>query len=349
MKFDLNLIEKHIKDGLVVKNDHPTLPISIYNYSRKAIYDRVWDNITKSCRALVLDREGYVVAKAFDKFFNIEELSKEEIPAESFEVYEKLDGSLILVFRYLGELVVASKGSFTSDHSVLAKKLINEKYDEHKFYADYIYVFELIGPSNKIVLDYPEDELVLLCKLSKKTWEELPLTDSFIRPVNRYDSVKDYTKLKEIIPSDKEGFVVRFKNGFRMKIKGNDYFRLHSIITNFSNIKIWEILKNGEDLAPYLENVPDEFDKWVKSVKKDLNFSRYVVMNDIGKSFDYYMYGKYNDKDRQTDRKKFAEWVLTNEKWTHPVLFRMFDGKDYDDLLWKLVKPKFSKPFFKEE
>jgi RNA ligase len=348
MKFDLSLIEKYIRDGLVVKNDHPTLPISIYNYSRKSVYDRVWDDITKSCRALVLDREGNVVAKAFDKFFNIEELSNEEIPNESFEVYEKLDGSLIVVFRYLGQLVVASKGSFTSEHSVLAKKLINEKYDENKFYADYVYVFELIGPSNKIVLDYSEDELVLLCKLCKKTWEELPLTDSFIRPVNRYDSVKDYTKLKEIIPSDKEGFVVRFKNGFRMKIKGNDYFRLHSIITNFSNIKIWEILKNGEDLAPYLENVPDEFDKWVKSVKKDLNFSRYVVMNDIGKSFDYYMYGKYNDKERQTDRKKFAEWVLTNEKWTHPVLFRMFDGKDYDDLLWKLVKPKFSKPFFTE-
>ena len=91
MKFDLSLIEKYIQDGLVVKNDHPTLPISIYNYSRKAVYNKVWDDITKSCRALVLDREGNVVAKAFDKFFNIEELSNEKIPNESFEVYEKLD------------------------------------------------------------------------------------------------------------------------------------------------------------------------------------------------------------------------------------------------------------------
>jgi RNA ligase len=349
MKFDLSLIEKYIQDGLVVKNDHPTLPISIYNYSRKAVYNKVWDDITKSCRALVLDKEGNVVAKAFDKFFNIEELSNEEIPNESFEVYEKLDGSLILVFRYLAELVVASKGSFTSDHASLAKKLIDEKYIENKIYSDYVYVFEMIGPSNKIVIDYPEDELVLISKLDKKNWDELPLTDSWVKIVKKYDAIIHYNELKSTIPSDKEGFVIRFKSGFRLKIKGEDYFRLHSIITNFSNIKIWEILKNGEDIEPYLGNVPDEFDKWVKSVKKDLNFSRYVIMNDIGKSFDYYMYGKYNDKEPQTDRKKFAEWVLTNKKWTHAILFRMFDGKDYDDLLWKLVKPKFSKPFLNED
>ncbi len=343
--FDLEVLERYINEGLVVKNDHPSLPISIYNYSRKAVYDRVWDDITKSCRALVLDNKGNVVARAFDKFFNIEELSNEEIPNENFEVYEKLDGSLILVFRYLGELVVASKGSFTSDHAVLAKKLIDEKYDNNKFYADYVYVLEMIGPSNKIVLDYPEDELVLLVKLDRNTWEELTLSDSWIRPVNRYDSVTDYTKLKEIIPSDKEGFVIRFKNGFRMKIKGVDYFRLHSIMTNFSNIKVWESLKNGEDLSPLLENVPDEFDKWVKSVIGDLRYYKFSIEDRIGKTYDHFMWGKYGDKEPVTDRKKYAEWVLTQEKWMQPVLFRMFDKKDYDDYLWNFVKPKFKKPF----
>lgn len=343
--FDLEVLERYMDDGLVVKNDHPSLPISIYNYSRKAVYDRVWDEITKSCRALVLDNKGNVVARAFDKFFNIEELSNEEIPNESFEVYEKLDGSLILVFRYLGELVVTSKGSFTSDHAILAKKLIDEKYGDRRFYSDYVYVFEMIGPSNKIVVDYPEDELVLLTKLDKNTWEELPLTDSWIRQVDRYDSVTDYSKLKEIIPSDKEGYVIRFKNGFRMKIKGDDYFRLHNIMTNFSNIKIWELLKNGEDLSRLLENVPDEFDKWVKSVISDLTFYKYMIEDRIGKIYDYHMWGKYGDKEPVTDRKKYAEWVLTQEKWIQPVLFRMFDKKNYDEHLWKFVKPKYKKPY----
>jgi hypothetical protein len=57
------------------------------------------------------------------------------------------------------------------------------------------------------------------------------------------------------------------------------------------------------------------------------------------------MWGKYGDKEPVTDRKKYAEWVLTKEKWMQPVLFRMFDKKDYDDYIWNFVKPKFKKPF----
>lgn len=348
MKFDLNLIEKYIQDGLVVKNDHPTLPISIYNYSRKAVYDRVWDDITKSCRALILDNDGNVVAKSFDKFFNIEELSNEEIPNESFDVYEKLDGSLIVVFRYLGELVVASKGSFISPHSYFAKKLLTEKYDINKIYSDYVYVFELIGPSNKIILHYPEDELVLLCKLNRISWEELPLTDSWVRVAKTYESISDYNKIKSIIRSDEEGFVIRFKSGFRVKIKGETYFRLHAIMTGFSNVKIWEALKDKKDLTQILENVPDEFDRWVKSVIDNIRYEKYLIGERVGKIFDYYMYGKYNDKEPVNDRKKYAEWVMGNEKWMWPILFKMFDKKNYDDYLWTLVKPKIQKPFFNQ-
>jgi hypothetical protein len=346
--FDLDILDKYLKDGLIVKNDHPYLPISIYNYSRKTVYEKLWDDITKSCRALILDSSGNVVARSFDKFFNIEELSEEEIPNESFEVFEKLDGSLIMVFKYLNELVVSSKGSFTSDHTFLAKKLINEKNFQDKFHEEHVYVFELIGPSNKIVLDYKEDELVLLTAFEKNSWNEIGIVDLGVRSAKRYDSLKDYRKLKQIIPSNKEGFVIRFKNGFRMKIKGEEYFRLHSIITNITSIKIWETLKDGEDLSSKLENIPDELDFWIKSVVKSIHYSRYSIMNHVGKTFDYYMYGKYNDQEPETDRKKFAEWVMTKEQWMRPILFKMFDNKKYDDILWKLVKPKFEKPLIEE-
>jgi RNA ligase len=47
---------------------------------------------------LVTDKEGNIVARSFDKFFNLEE--EQVIPNEPFEAYEKLDGYLILVFCY---------------------------------------------------------------------------------------------------------------------------------------------------------------------------------------------------------------------------------------------------------
>jgi len=70
MKYDLVRINKYIADGLIVKQDHPEYPISIYNYSRTCQYDGKWDDLTIECRGLVLDREGNVMAKSFPKFFN---------------------------------------------------------------------------------------------------------------------------------------------------------------------------------------------------------------------------------------------------------------------------------------
>jgi RNA ligase len=65
--FDIDILNDYIEKGLVVKNDHPTLPLSIYNYSRTTQYEGKWDNITKSCRGLILDREGNVVAKSLTR------------------------------------------------------------------------------------------------------------------------------------------------------------------------------------------------------------------------------------------------------------------------------------------
>ena len=107
-------MNKYISDGLVVKNDHPTLPISIYNYSRTCQYENKWDEITKSCRGLILDQEGNVVAKGFDKFFNIEEHKPEEIPNEPFEVFENEERQFDVVFDRI-RITVKSKDKYRKE------------------------------------------------------------------------------------------------------------------------------------------------------------------------------------------------------------------------------------------
>jgi RNA ligase len=167
--------------------------------------------------------------------------------------------------------------------------------------------------------------------------------------VKRYDGIDDYKTLKSIIKDNQEGFVIRFRSGFRMKIKGENYVRLHRILTGFSNINIWEVLKDGKDINEYLDSVPDEFDKWVKNVVKDLRYSYFQISERVGKTFDYYMYGKYNDKEPVTDRKSFAEWVMTQDKFAQPILFKMFDKKDYSSYIWNLIRPTYSKPFWQKD
>jgi len=356
MKIDIEIIDKYVSEGLIEKNSHPTLPIAIYNYSRQTQFEGKWDEITKICRGLVLDNDGNVVAKPFGKFFNMEEHDPSEIPNETFEVFEKMDGSLGILFWYQGQWIFASKGSFTSDQANKGRELLS-KYDIQPLPRGYTTLVEIIYPENRIVCDYGEDEcLVVLTMISNVSGKEFDYSSLIqvcevvgMPVVKRYDGVEDYKTLKSIIKLNQEGFVIRFRNGFRMKIKGEEYVRLHRILTGFSNINIWEILKDGKDMNEFLERVPDEFDKWVKSVAMNLRYTHYSISERAGKMYDYFMYGKYNDEEPVTDRKVFAEWVLKQDKHLQPILFKMFDKKDYSSYIWSLIRPTYSKPFWQKE
>ena len=89
---------------MLYKQVHPTLPLTIWNYSEKVQYEGLWNDITLMCRGLVTDDEGNIVARPFKKFFNLDE--GKHTPTSEFDVYMKLDGSLGILFNYKGEWVV---------------------------------------------------------------------------------------------------------------------------------------------------------------------------------------------------------------------------------------------------
>jgi RNA ligase len=346
MKLDLNILEQYVNEGWLEVNNHPSLPLSIYNYSRETQFNEKWDDITLMCRGLILDKEGNVIARGFNKFFNLEEHSPEEIPNESFEVFEKMDGSLIIGFVYNGEFHTATRGSFTSEQSIDARKIVDEMKVSDIFKEGYSYLFEYIAPNNRIVVDYGDwRELVVLTIIDNKTNEEakypelISMACEGFRVVDRYLGIEDYTQLKSKIEGNKEGYVIRFKSGFRVKIKGEEYVRLHRLITNFSNVDIWELLKDGKSLNEFLDNVPDEFDVWVRSWIDKLK----QEYEDIEAEADF-MYNRYID--RFMTRKEIAEIVLKKPQYLHAILFKMVDEKDYSHLIWKLIKPEYSKPFW---
>jgi RNA ligase len=358
MNFDINILNNYIEKGLVVKNDHPTLPISIYNYSRTCQYENNWDEITKSCRGLILDQEGNVIAKGFDKFFNIEEHKPEEIPNEPFEVFEKLDGSLGILFWYQGKWILATKGSFTSDQAVRAKEIL-KKYNFEPIPKGYTTLVEIIYPENRIVCGYGDEEsLIVLSMINNSSGKELDYTsllyisdETRMPVVKKYDAVNDYKTLKSLISKDREGYVIRFRNGFRMKIKGEEYVRLHRILTGFSNVNIWEYLKDGKNIDELLDRVPDEFDKWVRSTIQDLKYGCFQLRETAGKLHDGFRYGKFGDRDPEPSKKEFAEFVMKQQEVLHAIMFAMWDGNNekVDDIIWKLIKPKYSKPFWQKD
>jgi hypothetical protein len=353
MKYNLEVLSEYIDKGLVVKQNHPTLPLSIYNYSRTTQYDGMWDDITLNCRGLVLDNEGNVIAKPFPKFFNYEEHKPEDIPNENFEVYEKMDGSLGIVFHYNDEWHVATRGSFTSEQAIKGKELLDTQYNVSSLRKTRTYLFEIIYPENRIVVDYGDDEkLILLAVMDTESGEEIPSSALYFMVEDGWDVVttyktwgEDWETLKTEISKDNEGYVIRFSGGMRMKIKGTEYVRLHRILTNFSNKDIWELLKNGEPLEPFLERVPDEFDKWVKAVTMNLRYSFHSIDERAGKYHDGFRYGKFNDREVEPTKKEFAEYVKQFPVELAAVMFKMWDKRPYDYIIWNMIKPKHQKPF----
>jgi RNA ligase len=137
------ILEKYHNEGWLIKQTHPILPLTIWNYSRKCAWDKHWDSVTMSCRGLVVDDEGKIISRCLKKFFNYEELNPEDIPNEPFEVTEKMDGSYLAAFFYNGEWVICSRGSFTSEQAIKGIELFS-KINHNLLNKNNTYIFEII-------------------------------------------------------------------------------------------------------------------------------------------------------------------------------------------------------------
>lgn len=330
---NLDLLRKMVKKGYVKEIKHDKHDLFLYNYTPKTQYDSFWNEVTLQCRGLILDKKGNKIAVPFKKFFNIEEL--DNIPKLNFDVFEKMDGSLGIMYFANDKPFIATRGSFNSEQSQKANELLYTKYNYlfEKLDKSKTYLFEIIYPSNKIVVNYNGiEDLFLIAIIDNKTGNDCKIEEIGFPIVKKYDGIKDINELKNLNTENKEGFVIRFENGFRVKIKFSDYIRLHRLITQFSNVSIWDCLKNNDDINQLLKNVPDEFYEWVKITKIDLEKKFETIETECKKVF------------KILETRKQTALYFKSQKYPK-VLFSMLDNRDYSDLIWKIIKPNFKKPY----
>lgn len=338
----LEPIKERVAQGLITERKHPQADLWIYNYTPVTQFKRLWDEYTLMCRGLILDAEGNIIARPFPKFFNLEEYQG-EIPKEDFGVAEKMDGSLgIMYFNpTTHDYDIATRGSFTSDQAVKGTQMLhayNMAHDPKWINDDYTYLFEIIYPANRIVVNYGAAErLVLLACVNTKTGaEDLPMPE-YTDIARFYMHPKDPRDLASINPDtdNREGYVVRFKSGLRLKFKFEEYVRLHRLLTQVSSKSIWDLLRRDEPIEPILDNIPDEFYKWVMQTYGDLQANFLRIKDEAAADFE----GVPQDG---TMRDK-AEYI---KQQRYPAVnFMMLQGKPTDTLIWKMVKPVYEQPF----
>jgi len=331
----LDTLKKYERQGWLRSQRHDTLPLSIWNYTEQTQYERKWNEITLLARGLVIDDLGNIQAHPLKKFFNLEEGG--HIPTDNFEIFDKVDGSLIILFCYEGNWIFATRGSFNSDQAIKARE-IAVRYPLEDLPMTYTFLFEVLYKENHIVVDYGNTEdLILLTAINTKTGNELSynsIIESMGKDFNiikRYNGL-DYTKVKQLNTPNSEGFVVKFTNGHRCKIKFEDYVRLHRIMTNLSTTSIWDIVRRGT--KHNLDRVPDEFYTKIKDYENHL-LSRHAGIELKARQI-------YNSIAHIQNRRKFAEQALTCPAFSS-IILAMRDGKEYSDMIWKKLKPEYAK------
>lgn len=338
---DWSKIEDYVQQGLIRKQHHPTLPISIYNYSGKTQRDKLWSEYTIHARGLVLTDDYKIVAKPFSKFWNYFELGPDyKLPDEPFEITEKLDSSLIIITNYKGNYIFTTRGNFLSEQAIKAQEIFQKKYSYIKLKEDITLCCEVIFPENRkmsqLVVDYGDmEDLILLAIFDNKTGQEYPLpynnpNQQVLPLVKKYDGITDFQTLINWKQRNFEGFVVRFQSGFRIKIKLEEYIKLHRIISGLSTTRIWEVLRSGIDFSKYIQEMPEEHADWANKVKSDLE-AEYVRIEQK-------CIGIFNQLKQIKERKEFAKAAKEHGELT-PVLFKMLDSKDYSDLIFKQIIP----------
>lgn len=358
-KLEWKIINEYLEKELLITQKHPTKDLWILNYSKTCQYERKWDIVTLSCRGLVVDSNGNVVCRPLKKFFNMEEyVAYEDLPnipyGEDWEAYEKMDGSLGLLFYYDNEWIFTSRGSFTSEQAIKGYEFF-ERVRPYIYVLDKTktYIFEILFPQNRIVVNYGNmEKLVLLGAIETNSgiemlYDDMALTyGKFFEIVKKYEGIKDFEYMKALNLENKEGFVVRFSNGFRMKIKFESYIMLHQVATNTSSKDIWRCLRDNNTLDEIIDVVPDEMFKaiklWETKIKEKYNTIKETNIENFNE-----IINKLNKRDGEVTKKTFAFEALKTDNPS--ILFKMFDNKSYDDIIWKLIEPKFEKIGFSYE
>jgi RNA ligase len=253
---------------------------------------------------------------------------------------------------------MATRGSFVSDQAIKGMEILKRKYSvfDRAWLQEYAYLVEIIYPENRIVVDYGKEKITFLSAVLNEGFSGWKPTDetelhwtmacsifsangikkSDIVKTEQHFSFSDelYKSLKEKNENNKEGFVLRFFPGnFRMKIKFEDYVRLHKIMTNISTTSVWEVLSNGENMNDLLKDVPDEFYEKIKEYETELLNEFLCLKSEYEDHFESIR--------RLGTRKLFAQFA-TSFKYPS-ILFGILDGKDISPIIWKIIKPEFKK------
>ena len=271
---NLEIIEQ-LNNSPLIKKKYLDNGIVSYNFTRDAFYKQKWNELTCKARGLFIDSEtGKIVARSYDKFFNEDQLTKEQLHKfePPFEISFKENGYLGLLSYNpkTDDFFIATKSVDYGDYKDWFKQILEDKNYLTNKLKQYLkennvtFVFEVIDPEHDShIIEYKEKQLYLL-DIIRNEFEFKPYSfDELCNVANTFMFRRKYIytyekeceesidkvlrKLKDDVRfSTEEGYVIRDKNNKMVKVKLPYYKfwkKVRSYLYNIINYKL-----NFEDI-----------------------------------------------------------------------------------------------------
>lgn len=294
------LINKLREDNYIQEKKYNN--ISAFNFNRGAFYDKVWNDITIRARGLFINTNTKeIVARAYNKFFNINEMSTTRINVLKnrfkfpVDVYVKYNGFLGIL-GYDSEtdsLLINSKSEIDGEYANIFKDILIEKKINLEALKSFLrdnkcsMVFEVINPEkDPHIIKYKSSDIILLdvidntIEFNKKSYKELQeiaykfdlqVKEKVITLKNSqeffnwyYEVTKDDYQYQE---NYIEGFVIEDSNKFMVKLKLKYYQEWKFLRGVLSTVKRLGYIRRTSCLCDKLSN---DFYNFCRENKEEL-------------------------------------------------------------------------------
>ena len=342
MKIDINELRLRENQGLIRSQTNED-GLIIWTYTNKCQYDKSWDYFTKAARGLVTTDTGVVVTRPFPKFFNLHEVEEtlyQNLPQNlRFEITPKLDGSLLCLSTYKKKPLITTKGSFSNIYIDKASAFLDldSIYDclsENVTICCEIVIPEKDDTMRRVVNQEPG--VYFLAAFDNISGTEMQDVRKYIQNFEdfgfKFPQIEskdlDYVLDEGQKEAGHEGWVIRYDNGLRVKVKTWWYLSIFRFINQVNDEGIKEFILGNPDSDDWLMNIPEELQEEVKDLVKNIE-KRYDI--------EYQMISElFKETIKESpNRKEFALKVKDHHR--APFLFMLYDNKDIREKLLKVV------------
>lgn len=314
--------------------------------------------IRRECRGIIFDKNGDIIRRPYHKFFNVNQTEDTQLHQINFDfphtILEKLDGSMIVPYTVNGRMIAGTKMGDT-DIATFAQEFIEARPNyvaaiTQALAASKSLIFEFCSRKQQIVIDYPEDRLVLTAIRDLYTGEYTHYSNLVTFAAGYGLDVVKIISSGEKLPADTiewvraqiglEGIVFRFDDGQMLKVKAEDYLRVHSARDKISDERyvMQMIMANQFDdlIANVLESDRKELDRYEAAFWKNLTDYVSIVCCSMELNFVAYdsrkEYALWNTDSPLVKQATFHYWDVGTANF--------LDVRDY--IIKRAIMPSFS-------